>query len=420
MFPHPQPPKTVLRIDASAGFAFPGVGPLVTVAEPRRRKLWDFSPSLHCSIVGTCLTLPALRKVVAKSVGPAVIANQSDHEIHKEGVRLAATSGGGGKLLQKALEAEHAAAIRRFEAATTPADILSLWREARVAGYVAGGYWAALTHPATDTTTLRQLFGEIHMLSHLVGAANRADIRRLADLEQENVRLSEKVERQENRLRSMVTERDARIARLQAALAEPTQAAPKLDDHNGEVEELRALVAGLRQKLDRESARRLKLETRQAQLQDDTRVARQERDAAVDAKAHVVEELATLEDYVQAQRADAAQLDAQPTLAGQTLLYVGGRLDTLAAIKDAVSSTGAVLLHHDGGQDEAASLLPSLIGRADVVAFPVDCVSHSAMFIVKRLCKQAEKPFVPLPSSGLAGVLRLLKAWPTAPATIDA
>ena len=67
MFPHAQP-KTVLRLDASAAFAFPARGPLVNVAEPRRRKLWDFSTSLHCSIVGTCLTMPALRKVVGKSI----------------------------------------------------------------------------------------------------------------------------------------------------------------------------------------------------------------------------------------------------------------------------------------------------------------------------------------------------------------
>lgn len=408
MFPHAQP-KTVLRLDASAAFAFPARGPLVNVAEPRRRKLWDFSTSLHCSIVGTCLTLPALRKVVGKSIGPAAIANQSDHEIHKEGVRLASTAGGAGKLLQKALEAEHAAAIRRFESAATPADILTLWRESRAMGDVAGGYWAALTHPATDTTLLKQIFGEIHMLSHLVGAANRADIRRLADLEQENVRLSEKVERQESRLRSMVTERDARIARLQAMLAETTSAAPAPTDHDGEMEELRALVASLSSKLDRESARRAKLEAQQANLREETQTARDERDTAINAKDRLAEELVALEDYMQA---DTTAPAAQPALSGQTFLYVGGRARTLAAIKEAVSATGALFLHHDGGLDEATSLLPSLIGRADVVAFPVDCISHNAMFTVKRLCKQAQKPFVPLPSSGLAGVLRLLKAWP--------
>lgn len=417
--------KSMLRIEQPAAFVFPAAAPLIEVAGPRRRKLWDFSPSLHCSIIGTCLTLPALRKVVGKSLGAATIANQSDHEIHKEGVRLASVQGGAAKLLQKALESEHAKAVSRFEAATTSVDILTLWQEARAAGDVAGGYWAALTHPATDTTTLRRLFGEVHMLSHLVGAANRADIRRLAELEQENLRLSEKVERQESRLRSMVTERDARIARLQAVLAEQVPAAPAQRD--GEAEELRALVANLRLKLDRESARRAKLEAQHVQQRDEARIAREEREAAVSASHRLAEELAALEDYTQALRADASTPAATPTLSSQTLLYVGGRAHTLAAIKEAVVATGARFLHHDGGLDESTSLLPSLIGRADVVAFPVDCISHNAMFTVKRLCKQAGKSFVPLPSGGLAGVLRLLKAWPQSrpdispqPAAIDA
>jgi hypothetical protein len=35
----------------------------------------------------------------------------------------------------------------------------------------------------------------------------------------------------------------------------------------------------------------------------------------------------------------------------------------------------------------------------------VDCVSHHAMATVKRLCRQAGKPFMPLRRSGLASLL---------------
>jgi hypothetical protein len=35
------------------------------------------------------------------------------------------------------------------------------------------------------------------------------------------------------------------------------------------------------------------------------------------------------------------------------------------------------------------------------VFFPVDCVSHAAMSLIKRLCQQSGKPFLPLRSSGL-------------------
>ena len=42
-------------------------------------------------------------------------------------------------------------------------------------------------------------------------------------------------------------------------------------------------------------------------------------------------------------------------------------------------------------------------------AVSVDCVSHAAMSLVKRLCHQAGKPFVPLRSAGLAPFYAALK-----------
>ena len=43
-----------------------------------------------------------------------------------------------------------------------------------------------------------------------------------------------------------------------------------------------------------------------------------------------------------------------------------------------------------------------VVTGSDAVLFPVDCISHAAMSLVKRLCRQAGKPFVPLRSGGLA------------------
>ena len=52
------------------------------------------------------------------------------------------------------------------------------------------------------------------MLSHLVGAANRADIRRLRLLEEAKAELEAKVERQQRQLYSAVVSRDATIREL--------------------------------------------------------------------------------------------------------------------------------------------------------------------------------------------------------------
>jgi hypothetical protein len=56
-----------------------------------------------------------------------------------------------------------------------------------------------MTHPFATMPVRQKAFGELHMLSHLVGAADRADIRRLVALEEENAALKEKVERQQSR-----------------------------------------------------------------------------------------------------------------------------------------------------------------------------------------------------------------------------
>jgi len=76
---------------------------------------------------------------------------------------------------------------------------------------------------------------------------------------------------------------------------------------------------------------------------------------------------------------------------------------------------GASVLHHDVGIDDRGGRLAGVVRRDDVVMFPVNCVSHDAVVMLKRLCRQSEKPFVPLRSSGVASfpvALGRIKASP--------
>src|SRR5215471_4451072 len=66
--------------------------------------------------------------------------------------------------------------------------------------------------------------------------------------------------------------------------------------------------------------------------------------------------------------------------------------------------SGASFLHHDGGIEERSGLLEAQLSRADVVLFPVDCVSHNAMATVKRVSRYAGKPYFALRSSGLTSL----------------
>jgi len=247
--------------------------------ERRRRRIWEIDGNLHCSIIGTCFSAAELRQLLTRlELDGATTA--SDHDLHGQAVRLAKNRDGAAKLLNKALDRRHAIAINRLAKAKSEAEVSAAWADAVKRGDIPGAYWAVLTHPETGDTLRRRVFGEVHMLSHLVGAANRADIRRLHVLEQENAALVAKVERQQAQLRDALVARDEKIRALSAALSERIEAeergrAPEATPAQEAV--LDTVVATLERKLAAEKARRERAE-RQAQASS---TARAEAEAAL-------------------------------------------------------------------------------------------------------------------------------------------
>lgn len=382
--------------------------PALGVAKPPRRqrsKLWELSDSVHCSIIGTCLTTGELRRVMAKAAS-ADVSRVSDHDLHSRAVGLCCQHTAASKLLHKALDQQHETVVKRFARLEGEAAVMSAWAEARGMGDIPGAYWAALTHPDVGHTGLRQAFGDVHMLSHLVGAANRADIRRLTALEQENAALLAKVDRQQARLHEAITSRDATIRRLSAFAARQVDRTAEPDDDDA-LAAFRHLVADLQDRLAREAGQRERLAHRIAEALEAGRLWERRATAAEAQHAAVQRELAALERQDASDPAAAPGLTA-PNLPAQRILYVGGRPGCTEQMRASLEAAGGALLCHDGGRHDHPSLLPGLISQADRVAFPVDCVSHDAALTVKRLCRQLGKPWLPLRSSGLGSFLAAL------------
>jgi hypothetical protein len=130
---------------------------VVTDAKGRRSKLWDIAPSLHCSIIGTCLSAAELRQFFVK-LGEPSAKTASDNTLHSYGVNAAGKHDLIGKLLNKTLDNRHEAVIRRFSKASSRAQVRDLWLEAFEQGNLPGGYWAVLTHPATDRPLVEEAF----------------------------------------------------------------------------------------------------------------------------------------------------------------------------------------------------------------------------------------------------------------------
>jgi uncharacterized protein DUF2325 len=374
----------------------------------RRTRIWEFDTSLHCSIIGTCLTTTELRHVMERlKVGG--VAAASDHELHSLGVMLASRRQDGARFLQKALDRRHQAVINRYARAKDAAAVVALWEESLRQGDVPGAYWAALTHPATTEDVVKRVFGDVHMLSHLVGAANRADIRRLRQLEQDNAALAAKVERQQRQLRDGFTVRDQTIRQLNEMVAREAGDRPEPPSSTDGIEGVDTLIADLNRRLLRETARRERSERRVNELAATLRDAeRALQDGRREWEA-TRQELALAERHLAAlAEPEAPGLGEGLDLSGLTLLYVGGRANQVPRLKDLVERAGAQFLHHDGGIEQSAGLLPGLVTRADHVLFPIDCISHDAAGSIKRLCRATGTTYAPLRTASLTCLLSAL------------
>jgi Uncharacterized protein conserved in bacteria (DUF2325) len=372
---------------------------------PRRTKIWEFHSNLHCSIIGTCLSTGELRQVLRK-LGIASPCS-TDHELHGAAVSLAARHDKVAKLLHKALDERHRLPINQFAKATTEDAVRVLWREAVRAGEIPGAYWATLTHPATTQALIRDAFGEVHMLSHLVGAANRADIRRLCQLEAENAGLRARLDRQQLAFRDAVVTRDARIHELNDSLAQRVASEPAAGEDSAS---LRQLIAELERRLAAETRRGVALNDKLVAI---TAALAEERAARAkvecDAGALRCELESIADRFAPGDDGTASTNSPELRLNGMTVLYVGGRPNQVVHLRSAAERAGAVLLHHDGGIEHHLHLLGGLTSQADIVVFPVDCISHHAAHMVKQLCRQVGKRFLPLRSASATSLLAALR-----------
>ena len=370
----------------------------------RRRSLCDLSPATHCSILGTCLTLGELRKALVKIAGESV-RDLSSHDIHTLGVRYAATAGAPTKLLNKVLDDKHAATIKRLQKASCEEDLRAAWSQALRDGAIEGVYWAISTHPLASEEFFGAVFGDVHMLSHLVGSANRADVRRLAQLDAEREALLDEIGKLRRQIAEGWSRRDRELQDLRDALSRQLGHGPGGANRGGDshIETLERMAADLRKRLDHETARAQKLEEDLLALRKtaaglQVQLARATNE--ITALSHEVEELERL-------HGDGA--DAPWRLSDRTILYVGGLGKGVRFIRAAIEGLGASFLHHDGGMEQANILLRGLVGRADAVLVPLDFVSHDAAVQCKKFAVQTGKPFVPLPHAGVGSVLRALR-----------
>ncbi len=379
---------------------------------PTRARLGELDNHLHCSVIGTCLSTTELRRILA---GLIDCVAASDLELHHEAVRLAGQGGPPARALHKALDDVHAGTLARFAEARDGAAVLSLWEAALALGEVPGAYWAVLSHRHANGAIRQKAFGDVHMLSHRIGATNRAELGRLVALEHENRELGTRLRRQQTRSKELVAERDQVIEGLRAELTQAQAELARSDRQALVAAGSAASGAGKADPMALHSARRERAERALERAASEASDLRDELAKARTIIKALGEELAAAEGQLRTLAGgEPAQSGAlERAIRGRCILYVGGRPSTSAAIRDLVVRSGGEFRHHDGGLEDRKGLLSSAAATADLVVIPIDCIDHDSATNLKRLCARQGVAFVPVRTASIASFAAALSALAT-------
>lgn len=369
----------------------------------RRRRLWEINPGWHCSIVGTCLTLGELRVLARKLGFRGGETRDADYVLHGAFVQQAGNRSHAAKMMNKLLDRKHAATIRRFQRCTSTQALAEAWDQAFQAGDIPGPFWAVRSHPDLDDRLGTCIYGDVHMLSHLVGGSNRADIAALRHMEEAIATIEERREKAHRRHEKRIGERDSEIGALRGeiadlrtrlAQAEEKPVQPKIG-RTAKPESAAREIAGLRQELAAAAAGIDRLQQTNRRLES--------------ALPLLQAEIRALELSIMPDGSEALEARCPFDLNGRCILYVGGRAPHVCRLRALVETWNGELMHHDGGIEKSIDDLARAVVKADTVVFPTDCVSHGAVLEVKRLCRQSMKPFIPLRTSGVASFVAGLR-----------
>jgi hypothetical protein len=392
------------------------VTPVAAAPGSRRRRLWELDGHAQCPVVGLCLPVAVLRRLMQRHAsgvgGEGGEGGDDDYALHVEAVAASKQRSELSQALQRELDQRHALLLQAAARLKCPEALLAWWQAQRQGPQVAGALWALLTHPRCTPAVERSVLGDVHMQQHEL-AQHLAELARReqqaqaeqARLARDNAALAARVEealrlaaRQREdaqvqlvRLRGVVLAREARAADLQAQLDELRASVPEL-----------APRQALAQQLQHQQQRSSELQRQLSQAQDEIRRLRE---------AATVVPLPLPRDEV---AAAAAAADTEPPAAvavwlhDRAVLCVGGRTRAVPQYRQLVEDAGGRFLHHDGGDEDGARRLEATLAAADLVICQAGCISHGAYWRVKDYCKRTGKPCVFLEQPSASGLQRAL------------
>src|SRR5574343_773273 len=242
---------TVMSLDRPVDAAIAEEADIPTKPRGSRRfRLWELNHKCHCPIVGTCFSLPEIRKLTSKLMN--VPRHATDFEIHVTAVRESQERSRLAELLQRELEQRYRLSIQQARKLTTTDALRAWWQQATQHGDVGAALWTVLTHTKCEDEHTHQVYADVHMLQHQLGAGERVDRQQLQQFHHENAVLTHELAEIQKRFtlwRDQQTQTQHQLQhQLQAKELEIQQMQAHLAQRERELSALREQLPDLKQR----------------------------------------------------------------------------------------------------------------------------------------------------------------------------
>ena len=382
---------------------------------PKKRKsLWEIDHFYHCSIIGTCLTISEQKKILTKE--KIFYKNFSSFEIHGIMISKARDENRISRRVDNLLNRKYSREILDYSDCDEQ-KVLSVWDEKLKAGGICGLYWAAISNGDYSDETLRMLFGDVHMLSHINGGEIRGSLQGALKIKEENEKLNRILKQEKETRRQMkrgISALERNSAEMEAkynnVIVENRRLIEELSEvrSDSRVDELEAENIALKNRLNQSEVELKKYARLEKSLKNENKELASNLLSLEEANHNLKSEL---DDAVQQFFSIFQQCDEDcPAfdLCAKRILIVGGMTKIRALYRDLVQERGGVFDYHDGYMRGGEDILEEKIRRSDIILCPVDVNSHNACLSVKKFCKKLRKPYQMLSNSSLTSITRAL------------
>ena len=381
-----------------------------------RIKFWEVETCFTCPIVGMCLTAPEQKEILKKTYFP--VKKTDLYEIHEALVVCGDDNNKISRRVDALLE-------RKFMKVAAPLfelddkAFMSHFTKAFETGEYLPTIWAAAVNPKLSLSSKKKVFSEIHMSMHWGGDESRKAKQKITRLNGLIGKTKKDLKTGKTHKRILQKENDEMAKELisskheQELLKKENKALEdRLQNQTGALEmailekknqELEVSLEVVTDSYGDASAQLHALSKKREQLVVELKLQKE-------MTAQITQEAIKVIGHVIALNKCACDESCPAfNLCEKRVLIVGGIARMESVYRELIEGSGGVFEYHNGYVKQGVKPLEDRMKRADMVLCPVNCNSHTACAVVKKLGKKHKKNVHMLHNYSLSAVSQVIR-----------